>query len=300
MFKNKRLLVFWVFLSLVVGISACKSKFDQLRASNDVTKKYQEALRLYNNKYYNKALLLFEDLVQRYRGRTEAEDLYYYYAYTNFKLKDYTTARYHFKVFAETYPNSPRAEECRFMSAKCYYLESPVYSLDQQNTVKAIDALQLFINLYPKSERVPAASKLIDDLRGKLELKSYMNAKLFLDLGDYKSAIIAFRNSTKDFPDTKYAEEMEFLSIKAQYLLAKNSFESKQEERFNEVIQLYADFSTKYPISKYLKEASQFKKSSEQGIFEVQELLASENGKEKTQKNWFLQKRHKWAIKVPW
>ncbi|MFN8407436.1 MAG: outer membrane protein assembly factor BamD [Sphingobacteriaceae bacterium] len=285
MFKNKRLLVFWVFLSLVVGISACKSKFDQLRASNDVTKKYQEALRLYNNKYYNKALLLFEDLVQRYRGRTEAEDLYYYYAYTNFKLKDYTTARYHFKVFAETYPNSPRAEECRFMSAKCYYLESPVYSLDQQNTVKAIDALQLFINLYPKSERVPAASKLIDDLRGKLELKSYMNAKLFLDLGDYKSAIIAFRNSTKDFPDTKYAEEMEFLSIKAQYLLAKNSFESKQEERFNEVIQLYADFSTKYPISKYLKEASQFKKSSEQGIFEVQELLASENGKEKTQKN---------------
>lgn len=285
MFKNKGLLVFWVFLSLVVGISACKSKFDQLRASNDVTKKYQEALRLYNNKYYNKALLLFEDLVQRYRGRTEAEDLYYYYAYTNFKLKDYTTARYHFKVFAETYPNSPRAEECRFMSAKCYYLESPVYSLDQQNTVKAIDALQLFINLYPKSERVPAASKLIDDLRGKLELKSYMNAKLFLDLGDYKSAIIAFRNSTKDFPDTKYAEEMEFLSIKAQYLLAKNSFESKQEERFNEVIQLYADFSTKYPISKYLKEASQFKKSSEQGIFEVQELLASENGKEKTQKN---------------
>lgn len=285
MFKNKRLLVFWFFLSLVVGISACKSKFDQLRASNDVTKKYQEALRLYNNKYYNKALLLFEDLVQRYRGRTEAEDLYYYYAYTNFKLKDYTTARYHFKVFAETYPNSPRAEECRFMSAKCYYLESPVYSLDQQNTVKAIDALQLFINLYPKSERVPAASKLIDDLRGKLELKSYMNAKLFLDLGDYKSAIIAFRNSTKDFPDTKYAEEMEFLSIKAQYLLAKNSFESKQEERFNEVIQLYADFSTKYPISKYLKEASQFKKSSEQGIFEVQELLASENGKEKTQKN---------------
>jgi outer membrane protein assembly factor BamD len=285
MFKNKGLLVFWFFLSLVVGISACKSKFDQLRASNDVTKKYQEALRLYNNKYYNKALLLFEDLVQRYRGRTEAEDLYYYYAYTNFKLKDYTTARYHFKVFAETYPNSPRAEECRFMSAKCYYLESPVYSLDQQNTVKAIDALQLFINLYPKSERVPAASKLIDDLRGKLELKSYMNAKLFLDLGDYKSAIIAFRNSTKDFPDTKYAEEMEFFSIKAQYLLAKNSFESKQEERFNEVIQLYADFSTKYPISKYLKEASQFKKSSEQGIFEVQELLASENGKEKTQKN---------------
>jgi outer membrane protein assembly factor BamD len=279
MFKNKRLLAVSLSLLLSVSIISCKSKFEKLRLSNDTAKKYQEALKLYKGKSYSKALILFDDLVQKYRGRPEAEDLSYYYAYTNYKLKDYTTSRYHFKTFADTYPNSPKAEECRFMAAYCYYLESPIYSLDQENTLKAIEALQLFINLYPKSDRVPEASKLINNLRDKLETKSYANAKLFLDIGDYKSAVIAFRNSMRDYPDTKYAEEMEFLSIKAQYFYAKNSFENKQEERFNEAISMFTEFSEKYPTSKYLKDAQGIKKDSERGIVEVRKVLATQQPK---------------------
>ena len=77
--------------------------------------------------------------------------------------------------------------------------------------------MQLFINLYPKSDRVAEASKLIQNLRDKLEEKSYANAKLYLTISDYQSAVIAFGNTLRDYPDTKYAEEMEFLTIKAQY-----------------------------------------------------------------------------------
>jgi outer membrane protein assembly factor BamD len=285
MFKNKRLIAVSISLLLIASITGCKSNFEKLRASTDIAKKYQAAVSLYNKKNYSKALILFDDLVQRYKGRAEAEDLYYYYAYTNYKLKDYTTSRYHFKTFADTYPTSPKAEECRFMAAYCYYLESPVYSLDQENTVKAIEALQLFINLYPKSERVAEASKLIDNLRNKLETKSYANAKLFLDIGDYKSAVIAFRNSMRDYPDTKYAEEMEYLTIKAQYLYAKNSYEFKQEERFNEAISLFNEFAENYPSSKYMKDAQALRKDSEKAIVEVRKLLATGQPKEKSQED---------------
>ncbi|MGB4774346.1 MAG: outer membrane protein assembly factor BamD [Daejeonella sp.] len=281
MFKNKPIKAAGILLLLIALITGCKSNFEKLMASNDTAKKYQEAIRLYNKKNYTKALILFDDLVQKYRGRAEAEDLYYYYASTNFKLKDYTTARYHYKIFADTYPTSPRAEECRFMAAYCYYLESPVYSLDQENTVKAIEALQLFINLYPKSERVVEASKLITNLRDKLETKSYANAKLFFDLGDYKSAVIAFRNSLRDYPDTKFGEEMEFLAIKAQYLYAKNSFETKQEDRFNEAIQMSSEFIEKYAASKYLKDTKELKKDSEKGIADVKRVLQLEQASEK-------------------
>ncbi|MFM6975626.1 MAG: outer membrane protein assembly factor BamD [Sphingobacteriaceae bacterium] len=275
MFMNKRFSFLGFALLILLLTQGCKSKFEKLRASNDIAKKYQAAIKLYEKKDYNKALTLFDDLVQRYRGRSEAEDLYYYYAYTNYKLKDYTTARYHFKTFADTYPNSPKAEECRYMSAYCFYLESPNYSLDQSNTIKAIDALQLFINLYPQSERLAEASKLIQDLRDKLETKSFENAKLYLTISDYKSAVIAFKNSMRDYPDTKYAEEMEFLTIKAQYLLAKNSFENKQEDRYNEAIQMSNEFAENYPESKYLKEAEQLKKDAEKGIEEVKRILAA-------------------------
>jgi outer membrane protein assembly factor BamD len=283
MFKNKLNIFLSVLLIILIAFTGCKSKFEKLRASNDTAKKYREAVRLYEKKDYSKALGLFDDLVTKYRGTAEAEDLSYYFAYTHYKLRDYTTARYHFKTFADTYASSPKAEECRFMAAYCFYLESPIYSLDQENTIKAIEALQLFINLHPKGERVAEASKLISNLREKLETKSYANSRLFLDIGDYKSAVIAFRNSAREFPDTKYAEEMEFLTVKSQALYAGASFEVKQEERYNEAIQLYAEFIQNYPSSKYLKEAEAIKKSSEKAIIDVRKLIAFQNAEMKAQ-----------------
>lgn len=274
MFKNKQFLTYCLIL-LITIVAGCKSKFEKLQQSTNTAKKYQEALRLYNKGDYNKALILFDDLMQSYRGRSEAEDLSYYFAYTNYKLKDYATARYQFKVFADTYPNSPRAEESRFISAYCYYLESPNYTLDQENTIRAIEALQLFINLYPKSQRVEEASTLIANLRDKLEKKSYANAKLYYDIGDYKSAVVAFKNSLRDFPDTKYAEEMEYLTVKAQQQYAANSLETRQEERFNEAIQYANEFEENYPNSAYLKEIQSIKTNSEQKIIAVKKSLAS-------------------------
>jgi outer membrane protein assembly factor BamD len=274
MFKNKQFLTYCLIL-LITIVAGCKSKFEKLQQSTNTAKKYQEALRLYNKGDYNKALILFDDLMQAYRGRAEAEDLSYYFAYTNYKLKDYATARYQFKVFADTYPNSPKAEESRFISAYCFYLESPNYTLDQENTIRAIEALQLFINLYPKSERVAEASTLIANLRDKLEKKSYANAKLYYDIGDFKSAVVAFKNSLRDFPDTKYAEEMEYLTVKAQQQYAENSLETRQEERFNEAILFATEFEEDYPNSVYLKEVQAIKKNSEQDIIAVKKSLAS-------------------------
>lgn len=273
MFKNKRLLT-WCLLLVMALAAGCKSKFEKLVASNDTGKKYQEAIRLYNKKDYSKALLLFDGLNQKYKGRGEAEDLAYYFAYTNYRLRDYTTARYQFKVFADSYPNSARAEECRFMSAYCFYLDSPNFTLDQENTYRAIESLQLFINLYPKSDRVVEASSLIADLRDKLEQKAMANARLYLDIGDYKSAVFAFDNALRDYPDTKYAEEMEALSVEAQYLYAANSLEIRQEERYTQVVEMAGTFSEEYPESKFLKNVQDYRKRAEQGIVQVQKLLA--------------------------
>src|SRR6201995_2184137 len=274
MFKKQGLIFGGLLIVLILAIGGCKSKFEKLKASNDNAKKYKEAIRLYNKRDYSKALELFDVLVTRYRGQEQAEDLYYYYAYTNYKLRDYTSARYHFKTFADTYPTSSRAEECRFMAAYCYYLDSTIFSLDQTNTQSAIDALQRFINLYPKSERVAEASKLIQNLRDKLEEKAYANAKLYLTIGDFQAAVIAFGNALRDYPDTKYAEEMEFLTIKAQYLYAKRSAEFVQEDRYNQVVTDADQFTEKYPKSAYLAQAADLKKDSESGIKQTRRILA--------------------------
>ena len=284
MFKKLKLLIAITVTSLIIVFTSCKSKYEKLRSSNDNAKKYSEAIKYYNKKEYTKALGLFDDLVTRYRGRAEAEDLFYYYAYTNYKLRDYTSARYHFKTFADTYPSSTRAEECRFMAAYCYYLDSPIFSLDQENTNKAIEALQLFINLYPKSDRVAEASKLIQSLRDKLEDKSFANSKLYLTIGDYQAAVIAFNNTLRDYPDTKYAEELEFLIVKAQYLYAQHSREFTQENRYGLAITYADQFSEKYPKSKYLRDVQDYKKSSRNGIIRTKNLLEAALGDPKLTK----------------
>lgn len=280
MFKLKQLFILGLTL-ILLSTAGCKSSFEKLRLSNDVLKKYQEAIRLYNKKDYSKALILFEELAQKYRGTAEAEDLSYYYAFTLYRLKDYTTARYKFKEFADTYPGSRNAEECRYYAAYCYYLDSPNASLDQENTYKAIDALQLFINFYPKSERAVQAAQYISVLRDKLETKAFNNAKLYYDLGGYdiayyRSAVVALKNTQIEFPDIKYIEEIDFLIFKSQFMYAKNSYPNRQEDRFNEAIEYYNEFVAAHPESKLMKEAQQLKAESEAGIVAAKKILADE------------------------
>ncbi len=280
MFKAKQYTII-LFSALLLGLSGCKSNFEKIRQSNDVGKKYQEAIRLYNKKDYSKALILFEGLAQKYRGTAEAEDLNYYYAFTLFKLRDYTTARYKFKEFADTYPASQNAEECRYYAAYCFYLDSPAPHLDQENTYKAIDALQLFINFYPKSERAAQAAQYIAILRDKLETKAFDNAKLYYilggyDINNYKSAVVALKNTQIEFPDIKYIEEIDFLIFKSQYMYAKNSYANKQETRYTEALTYYNEFAEKHPESKFLKEANILKSESLAGIDQAKKILAEE------------------------
>ncbi|MHA4896575.1 outer membrane protein assembly factor BamD [Pedobacter sp. PWIIR3] len=306
MFKIKHITLL-SFTIIALTIAGCKSQFEKIRLSNDVAKKNQEAMRLYNKKSYSKALILFEDLSQKYRGRDGAQQLNYYYAMTLYKLKDYTTARYQFKVFADTYPTSEYAEECRYMSAYCYYLESPEPSLDQENTYKAIDALQLFINFYPKTERAVEATKYIAILRSKLEDKAFANAKMYFELGgyditNYKSAVIALKNAQIEFPDIKYAEEMDLLIVKSQYAYAKNSTEERQEDRFNEAITYANEFIESHPQSALLAEAKDLKKDSEAGIVSAKNYFATQtalNEKYKAQLSKESKSKRDTTIKTP-
>ena len=274
MFKNYKRLFAGLLLISLFAIAGCKSAYEKLKASNNNPKIYQEGLKLYNKKEYAKALGLFETLISKYRGHDGAEDLFYYYAYANYKLKDYTSAAYNFKQFADTYPSNPKAEECRYLAAYCYYLDAPNFSLDQENTLKAIDRLQLFINLYPKSDRVAEANKLIQTLHSRLEEKAYANAKLYYVLMEYQSAVIAMNNALRDYPDTKYAEELQYLIVKAQYQYSFHSREDKQEDRYNQVITYSDQFTEQYPASKYLREVATIKKDSQDGIRVAKNFMA--------------------------
>ena len=165
---------------------------------------------------------------------------------------------HYFDNFVRDFPNNKYTEEAAFMRAYSNYLLSPRPSLDQTPTRRAIDQLTLFITRYPDNERAGEAKELIAEMRSKLLEKSFQSARLYYDMGDYRAAIIAFKNSIADFPETRHREELLFLILKSSYLLADNSVPERQLERFQATMDEYYVFIEEFPESKYTGEAEQF------------------------------------------
>ena len=258
--------IFSVILGSIILLSACKSNFEKVRTNPDPDFLIQKAFEYYEAGEYNKAQTLFELVINGLRGKTEAEKVYFSYAYTHFYQEKYILASYYFKNFVATYGNSPLKEEAEFMSAYSYYKLSPIYRLEQSNTLKAIDGFQLFVNTYPNSERVAECNRLIDEMRIKLEQKEFSIGQLYYDTKQYQSATRVFENMIKDYPDSKDHENIRHLIVKSAYLLAENSVYEKKRERFEDVIVKAGDFIKKYPKSNKTKEVENFLIDARRGM----------------------------------
>jgi outer membrane protein assembly factor BamD len=263
---KKNILLSCFAVLFVLGFSSCKSEFERVRASNDPDLLYKKGFEYYDAGDYLKAQALFELIVGGLRGKVEAEKVYYYYAYTHYKLKKYILASYYFKNFSNTFPNSEHREEADFMSAYANYQMSPSFRLDQTYSLQAIEDFQLFTNTHPRSSRVAEANKIIDEIRAKLEVKDYQQATLYFNLREYESATHCFENMLKDYPDTKDDEQIRFMIVKASQLLAQNSIYSKKAERYQATLKAIMNFESRYPKSGYGKDVRDIKKDVEKNL----------------------------------
>lgn len=248
MLKKLPLYVYFILISSLL-VSCGESR--KIAKSGNMDLKFQKAKEYYNKKQYIKAQPLLDELIIASRGTERAAEVYYYVAYTEYSLKNYTLASYHFKNYANSFSTSKDVEEMEFMYAQCLYLESPNPALDQVNTKRAIEAFQLFINKYPTSIHLPQVNENIIALRKKLETKSFNNGMLFYRMEDYRAATASLKATLKDFPDISNREEIEFLIIRSSYLLSQNSIQEKQLERLNETLELIESYKDNYRGSEY-------------------------------------------------
>ena len=251
---------------LLFLFGSCRSEFEKIRTNPDPTFLQKKAFEYYEAEEYLKSQTLFELVINNLRGKVEAEKVYFYYADTHYKLRKYVLASYYYKNFSNTFPNSEYREEADFMTAYANYKMSPTYRLDQTYTAEAIEGFQLFANTYPQSKRVQECNLLIDEMRKKLEKKAYAEAELYFDLQEYQSATHSFENMIREFPDTKQAEKIRYMVVKAAYNLAIKSIYEKQRERHQEVLKKADLFLNKYSTSSYRSEIESIRKTSSNKI----------------------------------
>ena len=265
---------FTVFFALFLSLFSC-SDYQKVLNNPDTNLKYKAAEEYYKSGSYKKANRLFEQIVPSYRGKPQAQRIIFFYANTYFQIKDYNLAAYQFESFVKSYPKSDRLQEAYFMSAKSYYMLSPRSSLDQEDTYKAIDKLQIFLDNYPESEFSDDANTLIAELQVKLEKKSFEICKKYYTIRDYKASMNSFDNFISDFPGTQFKEEALYYKFLSKFELAINSIFTLKKERFVDAQEIGNTLLRYFPESIFLKDIGRKFKNIEKELTLIEQLTTN-------------------------
>ena len=246
---------YYIVLSILVLVSSC-GEYEKILKSTDFDLKKQKAKEYYDEGQYVKTTELLTQILPRFRATDEAEELNWMNAQAYYGMKDFYMAGSYYKSFIDQFPFGKHSEDANFLAAMCDYNIAPRAELDQENTRNAIEGFKIFINRFPASAKVEEAKKLGKELQEKLVEKSYLSAKLYYDMDQYKSAVVALNNSLKEFSDTKYREEMMFLKLHSLFLYAEYSLYVKQRERYQATLDDYYSFMEEFPKSQYAKDVN--------------------------------------------
>lgn len=261
-----------MILLAALAMTSC-GEYQRVLKSTDPDYRLEYAKRAFEEKKYTQAATALENVPTAFRGNEKAEDALYLMALSYFENKDYETSGTYFKNYYTRYPKGKYTELARYYAGYGYYLDSPDPPLDQTGTIKAIEELQAFLDFFPRSDKVSIAQNAIFELQDKLTLKQLENAQLYYNLGtyrgnNYESAIIVARNAIKDYPYSKYKEDLELLILKSRYQEAVNSIEERKADRFRDVVDEYYSYINNYPDSRNRDEADNIFKIAQRYVKE--------------------------------
>lgn len=245
-----------ILLCLATTLVSC-GEYQKVLKETDVAKKYTMADSLFNAGKYKKSLRLYEQVVPAYRGKPQAERVQFLYATNFYRLKVYASASYEYERFALSYPKSDSADVAAFRAVESYYMLSPRYTLDQEDTEIALEKLQVFLTEYSDSPYQDRANELSAELQNKLQHKEFDIAKQYLRIMDYKAAIASFDNFVKKFPGSDFQEEAYIRRIEAAYLLATKSVPTLVEERLEAAKEFHKEYTKYYNKNSNLSEEAE-------------------------------------------
>lgn len=257
-------------VAAIALLTGC-GEYQRALKSPDPNYKFDYAKRAFENKRYVQSYTLLKDIVTQLKGSDKAEEALYLLGLSYYENQEYPDAAAYFKAYYQRYPKGNFTELCRYYAGYSFYLDSPDAQLDQSETIKAIEELQGFLDFFPRSDKVTSAQNAIFEMQDKLTLKELQNAQLYYNLGtymgnNYESAIITAKNAIKEYPYSKYKEELEMLVLKARYQEANLSVEEKKADRFRDVLDEYYSFINNYPDSPRRQEADNIFKIAQKHV----------------------------------
>lgn len=250
----------------ILLLTGC-SGYNNILKSTDYLSKYELGKAMYVEGKYNTASDIIEECVMMFRGTPRAEESVYILADCYYKMEDWVMAAEYFRTYYQSFPKGVYAEDARFLAGLCLFRDTPDPRLDQSSTYGAITELQSYLEAYPYSTHLEEANDMIYAMYDRLVEKEMKSAKLYYEMGNfmgnnYRSGIITAQNALKDFPYTKYREDLSMLILRCKYRMAVESVEDKMLDRYRDTIDEYYAFKNEFPDSKYMKEVEKIYSAS--------------------------------------
>jgi len=189
----------------------CASKTTVIK--DEILEKYNQGIEYYNNKKYSKAKESFKYVILHSTGSRLALESEFYLAESLYSLKEYMDALYSYDNYARSSQDINLIELSRFRICECVYKLSSSYKNDQSTTTDALDKIEIFLEDYPNSEYHAPTLELRKNLRYRLAMKEYESARLYMKLGEYKSALIYLSDALSNYSDLKIADDIKIAII---------------------------------------------------------------------------------------
>ncbi|MCS7053545.1 MAG: outer membrane protein assembly factor BamD [Ignavibacterium sp.] len=231
-----------IFVFNLFVIISCSSSIET--ANLTAEERLAIALKFYEDEDYLEAIKEFEAILIQFPASGINDDATYYLGMSRFKRGEYLLGAYEFSKLIKSMPTSEYLSKSQFMLAECYYQLSPDFSLEQRNTVKAIQEFQAFIDFFPLDEKVAEAEAKIAELNQKLAKKEFETARIYEKLEYTNAALFYYDNVMQIYHDTEYAPLAHFNKI--------NLLISKK--KFDDALESAKDFVKNYPNNSKVSE----------------------------------------------
>lgn len=203
----------WVVLLFALFHCGGKKGF---RPRLDPEDRFTLAKRHLDSGKYVKAQEEFKRLIFENPGSGYVDDAQYYLAESYFLNKEYDFALLEYGYLIDNYRSSEYVDDAHFKMGLAYYERSRPFYLDQTDTKKALDEIELFLTKYPGSEYTEDALDTKRRCMEKLAKKDLEAGKLYMKLRKHPAARVYFESILEDYPETEATKEA-FLLIGISY-----------------------------------------------------------------------------------
>jgi len=249
-----------VLFLLGTSLPACgktKPAASPLEYSENAKREYERALKVYFDRDYEEATLLFKEVKRKYGYSRYSRLADLRLADIEFKQEKFAEAISAYKGFVHDYPNDPDVPYARYRIAKSLFEQSaptlllpPLEERDLASVNEAYDTIRAFLGDFPNYKHAREMEYMLEVVGGLLARHELYVARFYLNKNNFDAAVARCQYALRTY-DRSGLEPEALVLLGETYMKMKKR--KKARTVFRQMLSLYPDSAFGIPARGFLR-----------------------------------------------